>query len=236
MLGSRPAAKAAQTTGSSRPPGCRVVIVVIAFIVAPPDKPQIAAPKPPVPAPPRLDRLDERLLECLRDAATCPTWTLLDIVADEQAPRDRTAGRVLRLELLGRLKRLRRLELAFPVGRNWISATKPDPALRQSAVRWRRRTATRSRSTCAVSAGKASAPHEAGLPAHQPHFQVDQAPLASSPPSVEAEQTKSVPAPALVSAAARQLASLPRRVARQWSGWITDEGYAGPCSRCAIGR
>jgi hypothetical protein len=113
---------------------------VISFIVAPANSPQIAPPKPPAPAPPQLDRLDKRLLEQLGDAGACPTWTLLDMVAEEQAPCDRTAGRLLRLELLGRLKRLRRLGLAFPVGRNWISASKPDPAMRQSAVRRRRRT------------------------------------------------------------------------------------------------
>jgi hypothetical protein len=196
---------------------------VITFIVAPLDRPQIAAPKPPASVAPQLDWLDERLLAHLRDAGSCPTWTLLDIVADEQAPRDRTAGRLLRLNLLRRLKRLRRLGLAYPVGRNWISATKPDPAIRRPTGRRRRRTATRLRSVCAVSAGTASRSQEVGHPAYPLHFQMDQVPLAPSPRPVDAEQTESVPAPELVSAAAQQLARLPRRAVRRWSGWISED-------------
>ena len=196
---------------------------MITFIIAPVDRPQIAAPKPPATVPPRLDWLDERLLEHLRDAGTCPTWTLLDIVADEASPRDRTAGRLLRLELFGRLKRLRALGLAFSFGRNWISATKPAPETWRPAVKRRRRSVKRVRSNPAVSVGKVSVPQEAGYEAQKVHFQMDRVPPTSSPRPVDAEQTESGNDSQRVSEAARQLSTLSRQAVRRLSGWISDE-------------
>ena len=56
---------------------------------------------------------------------------------------------------------------------------------------------------------------------------MDKLSLAPSPPVVDAEETGSAPAPEHLSAAAKQLGCLPRRGARRWSGWLTDDvrGY-----------
>jgi hypothetical protein len=212
-------------------------MVFINKIVAPVDRPQVAAPKPaPAPAPPRLDRLDERLLEHLRDAGSCPTWTLLDIVADEQAPRDRTAGRLLRLDLLGRLKRLRRLGLAFLVGRNWVSDTRPDPAMRRPAGR-RRRTGSGLRHNRGVSADK-RLPHP---PKQESPHQVGAQLLHQTPASYSADMgggnIKIAPDRALIAQAARNLARLPRRPVRRWSGMIGPiRSYRGMVVRLPDGR
>jgi hypothetical protein len=45
-------------------------------------------------------------------------WSFPNAVAEEQAPRDRTEGRVLRLQLWERLTRLRKLGLVVFAGRN----------------------------------------------------------------------------------------------------------------------
>jgi hypothetical protein len=142
------------------------------------------------------------------------------MVADEQSPRDRTAGRVLRLELLGRLKRLRRLGLAFPLGRNWVSDTKPDPAMQRPAGRQRRRRAARSRSVRAVSAGKSpSLPEQPVLDyLVKPHLSAMYSAISHA--VEKPEKIESVLAPEQVSAAARALAKLPRNQARKLTGLL----------------
>ncbi len=195
---------------------------MITVFVAPESAPQIVAPKPPPPSvPPRLQRLDELLLANLHESGTCFVWSLLNAVADEQDQRDRTAGRLLRLELLNRLRHLRKLGLAFSVSRNQIAATKPDPATRRPTIRRRRRTVARTTSVRAVSATAAPESSEAGRRGLQAQFQMDKRNPAPSSPTVEVEKIESAPAPELVSAAGRQLATLPRR-AKRWSGWIGD--------------
>jgi hypothetical protein len=148
---------------------------------------------------------------------------LLNIVSSEASPRDRTAGRLLRLELLARLKRLRALGLAFSFGRNWISATKPAPEVRRPMVSRRRRTVKSLRSNRGVSVGKVSVPQEVGYGAQKVDFQMDRVPLALSPRPVDAEQTESGNDTQRVTEAARRLARLPRQAVRRWSGWISDD-------------
>jgi hypothetical protein len=186
--------------------------------------PEYTPPKPPQPPPPAqpwLRQCDHQLLEHLRNAA-CPVWSLLNIVADAQGPRDRMAGRLLRLELLSRLKRLRRLGLAFPVGRNWISASKPDPAARRPAVRRRRRTVRELSSIRAVSADTGSGPQQTGKQPHPVRHELVKRRPAPCPPKIETEKTESGNAPERISEAARQLAKLPRNQPRKLTGWIGD--------------
>ena len=186
--------------------------------------PDYVPPTPPhalSPAQPWLRQCDQQLLEHLRDAGSCPIWSLLNLVADAQSPRDRTAGRLLRLELLNRVNRLRRVGLVFLIGRNWISASKFDPAVRRPAARRRRRTVRGLRSIRAVSVRTGTEPQGAPSPTHEVHRQMFNEPSAPSSSAVETEKTVSGNEPQRISEAARQLARLPRRPKR-WSGWLND--------------
>lgn len=186
--------------------------------------PEYTPPKPPQPlspAQPWLRQCDRKLLEHLHAAGSSrPVWSLLNVVADEQGPRDRTAGRLLRLELLGRLKRLRRLGLAFSVGRNWISASKPDPAARLVTGRRRRPTVAGSRPVRVVSADTGSGRQKTEMQPLTVRDELHNEQLSPLPPTPDLEKTQSAPAPEFVSEAARRLARLPRRPRRRWSGLI----------------
>jgi hypothetical protein len=198
-------------------------MALLNVIAAPPSAPQIAAPAPPPPSkPPRLDPMDELLLAHLRDAGTCPVWVLLNSVADAIMPPDRTSGRLLRLKLWDRLKHLRKMGLAFSVGRNWISDTKPDPTTRRH-VHGRRQTVTGSRSAPAVSAVALSTTHDQRCHGCEPP---DQAIVVSEQGSAlvtEPEKTESAPAPAEITQAGRSLACLPRSQPRRLTGWLHGE-------------
>jgi hypothetical protein len=196
------------------------------ILIAPESAPQIFRPAP-VPAKPlRLDWIDQLLLERLADAGSCPTWTLLNAVEAEHPAQDRTRGRLFRLQLWDRLKRLRRLGLLYSVGRNKITASRPAPTTRRQTLRRRRRTVDGLRSFRGVSVVPASSSSEAGRRGFQVHLQMDKWKPAPRALAVEVEKNKRVPAPEDVSTAARQLARLPRRPKRAWSGWINDRTRA----------
>lgn len=193
-------------------------------IVAPLTAPQIATPKPTATPESRpLRRLDTQLLAHLHDAGTCRVWSLLNVVADAESPRDRTHARLLRLELLNRIRHLRRSGLLFSVGRNKISPSKPAPAAQRPTVRRRRWTVRGLGSIRAVSAHTGSGSQQAPCATHQVHRQMVSEPSIPCPPTIQIEKTVSGNEPQGISEAARQLAKLPRRPRRVWSGWIDDK-------------
>jgi hypothetical protein len=218
------------------------------IIIAPLDAPQIFKPTPVPPKPPRLDWQDELLLERLREAGTCKTWSLLNVVADEQCPRDRTDGRLVRLRLLERLKHLRRLGLVFAFGRNRVSSSKPDRAARRPAVRRPRRTVAESGSVRAVSADAAAGTTEPECRALKAQAEVHVESHAAAQPQPTGPKTESAPSPEFVSAAASALARLPRNQPRKPTGWlhgqhcwrrrllVLPDGEVAPLYWCCRGR
>lgn len=194
--------------------------MVPSILCAPLDRPQIPRPSPVPPTPPPLSLIDKKLLESLRDAGSCPTWSLLNTVANHEGPHDRLAGRLFRLELLDRLKRLRGLGLVFPLGRNWLADARPTPATWRPTIRRRRRTVATTGVVRAVSALAAARLQEAGNGSHQVQFQLQKENPTPRPSAVDAGKTESAPSAAQITQAARSLARLPRRPKRIWSGWI----------------
>ena len=186
--------------------------------------PQKSLPPPPPPPPPPpktvLDWQDERLLERLRDAEECPTWSLINSFVADHSPRDRKTIKDLSLEMLSRLKRLRDLGLVFPLGRNWISATKPDPTKRRPKIRRRRASVAKESKGGAVSAVTPSNPQVVPDLPHQVRTKLANTNPASGSPAVGAVKTESVPTAEPVAAAARQLARLPRNQPREYTGWL----------------
>lgn len=72
-------------------------------ICAPPDAPQIPVPNPPPPPkPPRLDWIDERIIEVVREYEPLKLWQALNLASEEMSPRSRAEGREVRLKLWGK--------------------------------------------------------------------------------------------------------------------------------------
>jgi hypothetical protein len=65
---------------------------MLSIIAPPPDAQQIYVALPSQPPQPRLDRLDHRLLEVVKEEGTVTIWFLLNLVGDEETD-DRTTAR-----------------------------------------------------------------------------------------------------------------------------------------------
>jgi len=199
--------------------------MLIDIICAPPSAPQVLEPNlasSPSQATPQLDWLDNRILHHLQATGSIPIWSLLNRVANELSPDNREAGRVLRLHLLVRLKRLRRLGRVFFVGRNRIAPTKPPPSRTLMRTRQRRRTVIGSRSVSDVSAAN---PRKTAKVLYTVHVQKNQTlkqglkQLLARP---LAEKTESAADPAQIAGAARWLAKRRNKnqPPKKWTGWL----------------
>lgn len=111
---------------------------MVSVLMAPASAQQISIPAPALPHPARLDRLDQRLLEIVRQEQVVQIWYLLNKVGDEEAPGDRAMARAVRLSLWDRLKRLLWLRLLWRHGRSAVSIETPPP--RPASWRQPRRT------------------------------------------------------------------------------------------------
>ena len=117
---------------------------MIDAVIAPENAQQIYTPPNQPPPAPRLDDIDRRIIEAVRDVGPVKMWSLLNWLAEDEGARSRTGGRVARLNLLDRFKRLKRLGLVFGHGRNEIAATKPMRQQAKPQQRRRNRTVGRS--------------------------------------------------------------------------------------------
>jgi hypothetical protein len=208
----------------------------------PPSAAQVYTPPPAPRRPPRLDRLDERLLEVVRQEGVIPLWSLLNLVAGEET-NDRATAREMRMGLWQRVRRLVWLRLLWWHRRRMLGI-KPPPAV-PSASR-RRSTATVRR----TSGMKAVSTHVEQTEAHkedrseQVGNQVTPANIVTSGEATGDSQTKTahihnetanrvhhrikeLMRPHVISASARALAFLPRRPRRRWTGWLSEDcrGY-----------
>jgi hypothetical protein len=112
------------------------------------------------------------------------------------------------------------LGLAFSIGRNRISATKPDMTKQRHDAWTRRPTVTKARSVRAVSADRSSPLSEPicqNLPAQNQAVGV--IPHANNAIR-ELAKTETAPNAAQITAAARSLARQPRNQPRRWTGWL----------------
>lgn len=193
------------------------------IICAPPDAPQIStAPFQPA-LQPKLDRLDTRIIESVRECGLTKIWSLLNALTDDDAPRNRAEGRNLRLHLLAKLRRLNRLGLVFFVGRNLVSPEKPDPGTALAASRRRGRSVRKSPVFRAVSAGSSPKCATQQNPTHPVQRTDDKSKNNPAGPVWEAGKTKSDGNPAGVTLAARALAQIPRNQKRKLSGYVDGE-------------
>ena len=66
---------------------------MLSIISPPPDARQIFSPPPTAPVPPRLTDQDVEIITLVREQGTVGIWSLLNSLADAEAPGNRAEGR-----------------------------------------------------------------------------------------------------------------------------------------------
>jgi hypothetical protein len=211
--------------------------MLMSIITAPPEAPQQYAPSPqPSPAP-RLDSVDRRIIEAVRDVGPVKTWSLLNWLAQDEGERSRTDGRVARLNLWDRVRRLKRLKVIFGVGRNEVAATKRSRQPARPRPRRRKRSVVSAPEFCGVSATCPPPMQTLAESNEPPETQMVQVTAPKGADEQEPQESKTAPDPAQVAQAAQNLARLPRRPKRRWSGWIgSARSYRNMPIRLSGGR
>jgi hypothetical protein len=203
----------------------------ISEILAPAHATQRYIP-PAAPArPPRLDQTDQQMIALVREQGPIGIWRLLSQLANDEGFASRAEGRQLRLALWARLHRLLRLRLLFRVERTQISINAP-PAKTKKTRPIRRTLLPKAHDPVRPHpiAGTVSTSFSAdgSREAHvgqQPHDELIDDALPDSPSATSESKIKTAATREEVSAAARELAELPRRPKRRWSGWLSDEWH-----------
>src|SRR3569833_1249546 len=109
--------------------------MLISIISAPSSAPQVSTASPQSVPHPKLDRLDIKILESVRERGVMKNWSLLNVLAEEEGPRKRAEGRNLRLHLLANVQRLIRVGLGFFSEWNLVSPVKPESTLTKMVSR-----------------------------------------------------------------------------------------------------
>lgn len=196
----------------------------------------VAPPKPPQP-PRELDRIDLLLFKTLEKHGRfgCFIWPLLNEAAAQQQPRDRAEARQLRLELWQRLRRLMKTGVVIRFTRKSISVH----SLPRHTVNRRRRQSAGSTHSPALSGAACQSDSQVGKSASINNLRElasvsERSKTAAMTESaltpwidayVPATPSAAMPAPNAegtekIRQAARELARLPRKVKRRWSGYV----------------
>ena len=194
--------------------------MLLSILCAPPNAPQIPAAPLQTPLQPKLDRLDKKIVETVHESGLTKIWSILNVVANEENPKNRTEGRDLRLLLLAKLQRLNRLGLVFFAGRNLVAPEKADPTTTQAASRRRRRTVRKSpifRPVSAENSPKCGTQQNATQLVQKLGNEPKNRPIE---PPQETGKTESDTGAAALTSAAQTLARLPRKQRKKWSGYV----------------
>lgn len=203
--------------------GTGVFRCMIDVVIAPVSAQQIyIGPFQPPPAPP-LDPTDQRIVEAVRETGRVKLWSLLNWLTEDEAARSRAEGRVARLSLWERIKRLKRLKVIYGVGRNEIAATKPVAKPSRPRTRQRKRSAGRLPRIRGVSAVNPAAQGQRPEIKYPVGFQVSgsRGPITSA--TTDSTKTETVITPEYASEAGRALAKMPRKQVRKPTGFLHGE-------------
>ena len=175
----------------------------------------------PLPTPPKLDWLEQRILDNVRDCEPAKYWSILNLVSEEMAQSSREQGRAARMQLVTKMQRLIDLGLVFRIRGNMVATYKPAP-IRAAKRKPRRRKPTVGITPAApaVSKDMAVPTLEVRNPPQAVKPQTQNIPRTSNPPTRAAGKTQSALSAELVTAAARELATLPRNQPRKYTGWL----------------
>ena len=157
-------------------------------------------------------------------------WSLINSLANARNPDYRAVRRCWRLRYWGACRELFRVRLLFRHGGQIALsdfATSPRPGTRARGTPRRSQGEHRLSPSVGESTSETGGSKPVGQQA-QTATKCEQAPVnemvvGTASMLTRTPETESVPTPELVSAAARQLARLPRRAVRRWSGWLTDD-------------
>jgi hypothetical protein len=196
---------------------------MISFIAAPSSAPQIPRPSARVPkAENPLTPDEERILEAVGHYEVAKLWPLLDEIARDDGVSGREALRRERLELSTVVRRLIRTGSLIGYGRNCL-ALPGTPKLPTTYCP--KRPVTKRPLKLPGSADLAPKPGPQMY--SRDHFQNE---IVTSKKPVktqegDVEKIESAVTPELISAAARELARIPRRPGKVWSGCVDGKRY-----------
>lgn len=135
IMGCRPSRRRTRSQIKFRALVSSYLVMIISAICAPADAPQLYDP-PVAPAQsPRLDRLDNELVEAIRENGRYGAliWAVLNWIAADQNLACRAQARSIRIQLWQRLRRLLRAGLVFRFGRKAVTSVKlPSLTVRRS--------------------------------------------------------------------------------------------------------
>jgi hypothetical protein len=169
---------------------------------------------------PRLDLIDDEIVSLAREHGPLKLWTLLNVVAADQGTNSRAEGREARRILWDRVRRLKRLKVIFGVGRNEIATAKPTANPLRPRTRRRKGTVGRSPGVQCVSAVSPADQYQHPEIDYPVAAKVVQSYAGGSWTVGKPEQSECVVTPEQVSAAARALATLPRKQPRKLTGLL----------------
>ncbi len=197
---------------------------MLSIICAPPSALQVFNQPPTPTLPPRLNPDDEQILEVVRERRIAPIWSVLNGLADQKAPRSRADRRELTLRFWERLRRLFRLRVVFRHNRTQVATTPPEPRPRQAPRRRRQRLPTRRVTATQVSGTSGDSTLVPTTVGHEitssNHLEIKLQRASLDLHEHKAEQkNQTAVTPDEISAAAQQLARLPRH-RKRWTGWL----------------
>lgn len=171
---------------------------------------------------PSLNSQDHQLLKVIGEHDRLPIPALLNFLASEQAPTNRSEERKLWLDAWHHLRRLLRLGLVFRADRTSVSLLKSVSEIRHRPVKRRTRKPTVSPNTDEHRASTETLRTDApsSNPLEEPQNQLPTAQPIMHSASESPDETESAPTREQIALAAISLAKLPRRPRRKWTGWI----------------
>lgn len=185
-------------------------------IVAPESAPQVYLP----PLAGVQHPLAAQIVDALRQHGNSPVglWKLINALADTRQPDSRARRRCWRLRYWGACRELLKAKLLFRHGGEIATsnfATRPRPRSQRRLSPSVRRSVSKNGGSNRLTAMPETAESHPQLP----EAEVDVGGLRTLD---RQSKTQCATAPELASEAARQLARLPRRRKRIWSGWLND--------------
>ena len=212
---------------------------MISVIMAPADSPQVAFPEPKSSPEPELDDTDRRIVDAVREREPVHVWHLSGFLTADIGGQERCAGRNARSELWYRIQKLKERGVLHGIGRSGVTT---NPAHRRSAPgrstpRQPIVTNRPKRKTVSASATQEQPPPTKLL--YPPATEL----VSPSPREIHLRQPVQEPKSALIvgtsaelTAAGRVLARLPRKQAKQWTGFLGGQrSWRGRLVRTPVG-
>jgi len=197
----------------------KYTMMAIVIITAPDTAPPVLPPVSPPKTGTRLDMIDQRIVTAVAEHGVVKLWPRLNEIAKEEGVTGRQRVRAAAMYLYRRVRRLIKAGILVGAGRNCIAvpgAWCPVPYRHRP----RRTTVVARKLQRAGSGATASPASQLSISAQAVGNQLFRQNSVSSELPDAPMKTETVPTKGQISAAARHLASLPRKRRKRWTGWL----------------